>query len=84
MCLPGDHEGGEVGGVDGQEHHRKQGPHGRHKPGRQRGIYILCIRAGEGGGVGFLRKHQFYIIIERVRRGYLFLWLLVVALSKNI
>ena len=25
--LPGDHEGGQVGGVDGEEHHGEQRPH---------------------------------------------------------
>ena len=30
--LPGDHEGGEVGGVDGEEHHREQRPDRGHEP----------------------------------------------------
>ena len=30
--LPGDHEGRQVGGVDGEEHNREQGPDRGHKP----------------------------------------------------
>ena len=32
--LPGDHEGGQVGGVDGEEHHGEQRPDRRHEPRR--------------------------------------------------
>ena len=31
--LPGDHEGRQVGGVDGEEHHGEQRPDGGHEPG---------------------------------------------------
>ena len=34
VLLPGDHEGGQVGGVDGEEHHREQRPDARHEPGQ--------------------------------------------------
>ena len=34
--LPGDHEGREVGCVDGQEHHREHRPHVRHEPGEHK------------------------------------------------
>lgn len=30
--FPRDHEGGQVGSVDGEEHHGKQRPHVRHEP----------------------------------------------------
>ena len=30
--LPGDHEGGQVGGVDGEEDHREESPDWGHKP----------------------------------------------------
>ena len=34
MCRPpGDHEGGEVGGVDGEEHHGEERPDGGHEAG---------------------------------------------------
>ena len=33
--LPGDHEGGQVGGVDGEEHHGEQRPHWGHEPEKQ-------------------------------------------------
>ena len=33
VLLPGDHEGGQVGGVDGEEDHREEGPDAGHKPG---------------------------------------------------
>ena len=33
--LPGDHEGGQVGCVDGEEHHGKQRPDRRHKPNKE-------------------------------------------------
>ena len=32
--LPGDHEGGEVGGVDGEEDQGEQRPHVSHQPRR--------------------------------------------------
>ena len=37
--LPGDHEGGQVGGVDGEENHGEQRPDRRHEPEQeQRGV----------------------------------------------
>ena len=33
VLLPGDHEGGQVGGVDGEEDHREEGPDAGHEPG---------------------------------------------------
>ena len=32
VLLSGDHEGGEVGGVDGEEDHGEQCPDARHEP----------------------------------------------------
>ena len=36
ILFAGDHEGGEVGGVDGEEHHGKQRPDARHESRRDR------------------------------------------------
>ena len=33
VLLPGDHEGGQVGGVDGEKDHREEGPDAGHEPG---------------------------------------------------
>ena len=32
VLLPRDHEGGQVGSVDGEEDHREEGPDTRHEP----------------------------------------------------
>ena len=32
VLFPGDHEGRQVGGVDGEEHHSEHGPDVRHEP----------------------------------------------------
>ena len=33
VLLPGDHEGGQVGGVDGEEDHGEESPDAGHEPG---------------------------------------------------
>ena len=45
VLLAGYHEGGEVGGVDGQEDHREQSPDARHEP-RHKYINITRQIAG--------------------------------------
>ena len=44
--LPGDHEGGEVGGVDGEEDQGEQRPHIGHQPRRvalEKGVAVIIV-----------------------------------------
>ena len=48
--LPGDHEGGQRGRVDGQEDHGEQGPNGGHEAGRERPRAVHADRGLEEQG----------------------------------
>ena len=43
VLLAGDHEGGQVGGVDGQEYHREQSPDAGHEPETKTVIWMQLM-----------------------------------------
>ena len=57
--LPGDHEGGEVGGVDGEEHHREQRPDRGHEP-------VTCVCETEDNMLTFFSTRKSPVIREEI------------------